>query len=255
MNFENNNEDEEKMLISVSMTNNLNIDDDEKEEEEEEEEIKDTEYYVNKIKITNFVLGGRLSLSNGTTINIEKIARNNPSVKLQRTVFSAIVFILDGNGDTEDERNISCSLYSNARFTSMGARSQQEALHAVHRQVFHINKFFGIDCTCKGIYIANVVAAVEVPPIDIDKLLAKFPGTFPPRTDFPGIYYKTNPTPLHNNNNTKSGSKKSHSSQKERIVMGIFATGWITLMGGDNEHNLKQTFRHVYSSYIIHALK
>ncbi len=274
MNFENNtsnpkNEVEEDedvdvddmhKTLSVSIVENL-IEQNEKNENErekneyenEKERIeKETEYYVSKIKITNLVLGGRLNLTHGKTINIEKIARDNPSIKLQRTVFSAIVFILDGNGDSDDERNISCSLYSNARFTSMGARNQEEALKSVYRQVLHINKFFGIDCTCKGIYIANVVAAVKVPPIDIDELLRKFPGTFPPRTDFPGVYYKTNPTQFHKLSHSK---KCQQTLPKERIAMGIFATGWVTLMGGDNENNLTQSFRHVFSSYIIHCLK
>lgn len=193
----------------------------------------DVEKIITTIQLKNFVVGGKLQVENAK-INVEKIANFFPAVKLQRTVFTAAVFILASSA-----RNTSCSVYGNARVASMGTCTLESAILGLWRQVWHINTIFRIPCTLTGLYVANVVAVVKIFEIDLEYLRTNFAHQFAPKTTFPGLYYKPDGT----------------STENKKIVMGIFRSGYVTLMGGDNEAELKTAFREVYTKYLIHARK
>lgn len=183
------------------------------------------ESYKKSMKLTNFVIGGKLNLD---MVNVEEIARNHHGVKYETSVFSALVFII------KDPRT-TCSLYPNGRFASMGAQTMEEAILAVRKHELILNTVFGLKCRCNGSYIGNVVANVHLFPINLDLLHTRWSNLFPPRGTFPGIYLKCNLI------------------VKTNIVMAIFKSGNVNIMGSENPSEVYDVFKLVYFQFLIHV--
>ena len=189
------------------------------------------EYYIkNQYKNTNYVVAGKLNAKN---IDVLAIAKKQPSVKYQKRVSSAVVFKNKYGNSSKI-----CSLYNDGRITSMGASDLASALCTFEAHIHIINKIFGVRCRSTGAYIANVVSGAKIFPIDIDRMREAYPNLFPPKNVCPALYFKCRDVGMDTN-----------------IVLGIFGTGNITLMGGKNEQELVNTLRIVYFDYLVHFKK
>jgi transcription initiation factor TFIID TATA-box-binding protein len=178
------------------------------------------------ITTTNFVATGKLNVS---SINVEEIAKRHPGAIFYVFRFAALINRLTWP-------RTACSVYPTGMVACMGAKTQTEAVLALHKYVAILN-IQGVPCRLVNLKIDNVVSSVLTFPVDLNMLLQKWGHVVKyEHENFPGATLDCSGLPI---------------DPPTKIVMEIFESGKINITGARTRAEVERVYPYVHHNILV----
>lgn len=197
----------------------------------QEDDTAEKDAYIKELVFTNFVISGTLAIRkrpNNRKLNLREIASKTPYLQWRSDYFESLRL-------TMCDPLTSLSLFTDFRFSIMGAQSELHAYLAALKYVNVINHELGIPCDLQNASIRNVVASVKVFPIDLALMRSMWPDKVSPKVTFPGLYFYYKQV------------------MDTNVVVAIFETGSINFIGGGSREEVVEVLKHLYDNYLVHV--